>query len=134
MLTAIAIAWLTALGFFLVAALRGGGWDDRLAFCSFGGLAAYFAMSLTRREIWAQQACIWIGAISSGLFALGLCLIAAMVAANLHGSRDALVADPLPKLVFLAAWTALFVVAPGSVAYHLSRPSVRDWFAAQAPG
>ncbi|QDT69963.1 hypothetical protein MalM25_29070 [Planctomycetes bacterium MalM25] len=130
---AVGIAWLAALGFFLVAALRPGDLDERLACCGFGFLAAGVAHNLARREAWALEACRWIGYSCAAIFSVLLVLVVTAVAANFAGNRDLFLETPAAKSAFLAVWSFLFVLAPGAVAVSLSRRSVSEWFAAK-PG
>ncbi len=133
-LAAEGIAWLAALGFFLVAALRPGGLDERLACLGLGVMASNTALSLARREPWALGACRWIGYSCAAIFSVLLGLVVAALAVNFGGNRDLFLSNPAPKLAFLICWSFFFILAPGAVAVSLSRRSVSDWFAGGAPG
>lgn len=131
---AIGTASLAALGFFLIAVLRPGDLDERLACFGFGAIAAGVAHSLARREAWALEACRWIGYGCAAIFSVLLLLVVAAVAANFAGNRDLFLESPAAKSAFLAVWSFLFILAPGAVAVSLSRRSVSDWFAAGQTG
>lgn len=127
---AIAFVGLFALGFAGLAVQGRDDWSDVSTFAGLSLMATHVAWSLATRERWASTVCCWVAVLSAAPLGLLGAVIGVWIAAEAAGfGPGKLIVTPVTVLIY-AVWMLLLVILPVTVAYKLTRPAARDWFAA----